>query len=118
MTTDNEPTSEIQAPLQQVIVIASIVCFVSWFTFYWFARPLMELLEVRWMEWMVYACIPVTVTFIYLHRSGWHLEITGVARTWSLLLLSCLIFGGEMIAAPILICLAAFCVNATTGGNH
>lgn len=118
MTTDNDPISEIQPPWQQAIAIALIICFVSWFTFYWIAWPAVELLAIRWMEWMVYAFVPIAVTFIYLYRSGWHLEITGASRTGSLFLLSCLIFGGEMIAVPMLTCLVAFCVNAITGGFH
>lgn len=115
---DNEQTPEVQSPLQRVIVIASIACFVSLTFIYWVARPAVELLEVRWVELLVYAIIPISVTFIILYRSCWHREITGAARTCSLLLLSCIILGGELIAIGFMLCMAWFCLIAICGGNH
>jgi hypothetical protein len=61
--------------------------------FYWVAGRAVELLEVRWIEWLVYAIIPISVTFIILYRSCWNPEIKGVTQTCSLLLLSCIILG-------------------------
>ena len=122
---DNEQTPEVQSPSQRAIVIASIACFISLIIFYWVARHAVELLEVRWIEWLVYAIIPISVTFIILYRSCWHREITGAARTCSLLLISCIILGGDLIAVGAMLCMAvsficmiAFCVNGVSGGNH
>jgi hypothetical protein len=92
---DDEQTPEVQSPLQRTFVMASIACFASLTVFYWGARRAVELIEVRWVEWLVYAVIPISVTFIILYRSCWHREITGAARTCSLLLLSCIILGGH-----------------------
>jgi hypothetical protein len=115
---DNEQTAEVLSPSQRSLVVASIACFVSLTFLCWVARPAVELLQVRWIELLVYAIIPITVTFIMLYRSCWHREITGAARTCSLLLLSCLILGGELIAAGFMFCLALLCFGAISGGNH
>jgi hypothetical protein len=115
---DNEQTPEVQSSFQRAIVIASIACFVSLIFFYWVARPAVELLEVRWVELLVYAIIPISVTFIILYRSSWHREIIGAARTCSLLLLSCIFLGGELIAIGFMLCIAWFCLIAICGGNH
>jgi hypothetical protein len=109
---DNEQTPEVQSPSQQAIVIASIACFVSLLFFYWVARHAVELLEVRWIEWLFYSIVPISVTFIILYRSCWHPEITGAARTCSLLLLSCIILGGVLVASGFMFCISLFCVNA------
>ena len=114
---DNEQTS-VQSPSEQAIVIASICCYVSLIFFYWVAKRVVVRLEVRWIELLVYAIIPITVTFIILYRSCWHREITGAARTCSLLLLSCVILGGELIAIGFMLCMVLFGLNAITGGNH
>src|ERR1019366_9431443 len=90
---DNEQTS-VQSPSEQAIVIASISCYVSLIFFYWAARRVVELLEDRWIELLVYTIIPITITFIILYRSCWHPEIAGAARTCSLLLFSYIILGG------------------------
>jgi hypothetical protein len=100
---DNEQTPDVQSPLQRAVVMASIACFVSLIIIYWVARPAVELLHVRWVEWLVYAIIPISVTFIILYRSCWHPEITGAARTYSLLLLSCIILVGVFIAIGFII---------------
>jgi hypothetical protein len=121
---ESEQIPEVQSFSKRAIIIASSVCFASSICFYWIARPAVSQLQVLWMELLVYAIIPISVTFIVLYRSYWHREITGVARTCSLLLLSCIILAGEIIAIVILLCLLAifigllvFCVNAFNGQN-
>jgi hypothetical protein len=115
---DNDQMPEVQSPLQRAVVIASIACFASLTLFYWVARPAVELLEVGWAEFLAYAILPITVTFIILYRSCWHREVTGIARTGSLLLLSCIILGSEVIVIGFMLCVAMFCFNAIQGGNH
>jgi hypothetical protein len=114
---DKEQTQEVQSPLQQTVVIASIASFVSLIIIYWVARPAVELLYVHWVEWLVYAIIPISVTFIILYRSGWHSEILGAVRTCSLLLLSCIILGGVLIAIGVMLCMIWFCVGAVSNGS-
>jgi hypothetical protein len=115
---DNEQSPEVQSPIQRDFITASIACFASLIFIYWVASPAVKLLEVRWIELLVYSSIPISVTFIILYRSCWHREITGAARTFCLLLLSGIIFGGEVIATGIIFCIAMFCLNAMQGGNH
>jgi hypothetical protein len=71
---DNEQIPEVQSAVQQVIVIASLVCFGSLAFIYWAARPAVELLGIPWVEYLIYAIIPILVTFTILYRSGWHRE--------------------------------------------
>src|ERR1035437_9343107 len=68
---------------QPPIGVAWLACLVSFGLIYWVARPVVMLLAVWWVELLVYALIPVAVSFIILYRSCWHQEITGVARTCS-----------------------------------
>jgi hypothetical protein len=114
---DNKQTPEVQSPSQRAIVIASIACFISLTIIYWVARPAVELLHVRWAEWLVYAIISISVTFIILYRSCWHPEITGATRTCSLLLLSCIILVGVFIAIGVMLCMILFCVGAVSNGS-
>jgi hypothetical protein len=109
---DSELKPEVPSSSEQAVVIASIACFASWIAFYLAAKPVVELLQVRWAEILVYLIIPISVTFIILYRSCWHPEITGAARTCSLLLLSCIILVGTLVASGFMLCMAAFCVNA------
>jgi hypothetical protein len=115
---NDERLSEVQSPLQRAVVFASLACFGSLTFIYCVARPAVELLEARWAELLVYAIIPIAVTFIILYRSCWHREITGVARTSSLLLISGLILVGVIVAAGVMLSLLWFCFNAVSGGNH
>ena len=116
---ENEPTPEVQNPLQRVIAIASIASFVSLISTFLAARWVVSQLQGWWVQLLVYAIIPISVAYIILYRSCWHREIRGAARTCSLLLVSCVILVGDIIvvgavlcAAVIFICLIAFCVNA------
>ena len=115
---DNEQTPEVQSPLQQTIVFASIACFVSLMLLYWVARPAIEMLDVRWVKLLVYAIIPISVTFIVLYRSYWHREISRTARACQVFLLSCTVLGGVLVASGFMFYMALFCLNAVSGGNH
>jgi hypothetical protein len=115
---DNEQKTEVQPSSEQFVVIASIARLVSSLFSYWIARRAVELLEARWVQWLVYAIIPIIVTFIILYRSCWHSEITGAARTCSLLLLSSIILIGMLFVIGIMLCMGWFCLNAVTGGSH
>jgi hypothetical protein len=113
----HEPTQNLQSPLQRVIVFAGIACFVSSLVFYWVARPVVEMLEARWTELVVYAIFPMAVTFIFLHRSFWRQEMTGAKRTCSLVLLSCLIFAGVLLAMGVMAFVVWFCSIAIPVGT-
>jgi hypothetical protein len=105
---ESEPPSEVQSP----IVIAWFVCFVCFVFIIWAARPAVRLLGIWWIELSIYVLIPITATFIVLYRSCWHREITGVARTCSLLPLSCAIFGSVLFAIGLSVAIGCFFVIA------
>lgn len=90
---NNDQPLKVQSP----VGYSSLVCFVSFTFMYWVANPVVKLLEVDWAILLVDTIIPISVTFVTLYRSCWHGEITGAARTLSLIFLSCMIFGGVMI---------------------
>jgi hypothetical protein len=99
---------EFQFPFSRAIGVASFVCFVSLILVYWIARPAVRLIEVRWVGWLAYALLPVTVTFITLYRSSWHPEMRGAARTGSVLLVSCVILGCILLIAGTLVSIGWF----------
>ncbi len=84
----DEPSAENQPP----VGLASLACLVCLAIIYLAARPFVMLIEVWWAECLVYSLVPITVTFIILHRSCWHRERAAVARTLSLFFFSCFIF--------------------------
>jgi carbon starvation protein CstA len=115
---DNEPSAEIQSPLQRVFVVASLACFISLIISYLAARTAVNLLAVPWVTMLVYAFVPMAVTFVILFRSCWHREFSAAIRTYYLLLLSCVITGGVLGASGIMFYVTLFCFNAASGGNH
>jgi hypothetical protein len=118
MNDDGTSSSEIQSPVQRVVILACFACFISLAFFYWAARPVVNLLAVPWIEFLAYALLPMTVTFSILYRSCWHREIAGAKRTCSLLLISCIILAGVIIGSSSLLYVAMFGLNALSGGNH
>jgi len=115
---NSEPTPDKSSPSQRAVALAAIACFVSLMAFNCVAHPIVDRLNIRWAELLAYSTVPLAVTFIILYRSGWHREITGAARTCCLLLLAGFILGCELVGVGFMICLALFCANAMSGGNH
>ncbi|HZI32478.1 MAG TPA: hypothetical protein VFF11_09050 [Candidatus Binatia bacterium] len=91
---------------------AFIACMLTLMLVYWAANRMVAQLGIWWAAGLLYAVLPITVTFILLHRSCWHRETAGVPRAFSVLLLSCAIFGGVMLAIGVVIVLALFFVVA------
>jgi hypothetical protein len=100
------PPPEASSP----VGLALFACVASFGLVVLLARPWVALLSIWWIELWVYSLIPVALTFIILYRSTWCPEITGVARTCSLLLLSCAILGGIILAIGLLLALGCFFV--------
>jgi hypothetical protein len=118
MNDDAPASSEIQSPVQRAVILAVFVCFVSLAFCYWAARPVVDKIQIPWIEFLIYALIPVALTFTVLHRSRWHREIFGARRTCSLLLVSCVILGGVLVVSGLLLDVATFGLTALSGGNH
>jgi hypothetical protein len=122
---ETEQMPETRSPMPRIVGVASLSCLVSLILFYWAVRGAVSEIGVWWEEWLVYATVPVLLTFLILYRSCWHPEITGAARTCYLFLLSCLIFAGDIVAVGAMLGLAVFFIgmmafgfNAFEGGNH
>ena len=111
-----QPLSDAQSPLQRAVAVAFVACFAALLSVYWATQPVVAKLGVWWAEGLVYAVIPIAVTFLILHRSCWHREISGAARTGSLLLLSCTIFGGVLLAVGLVVSLGWFLSVALRAG--
>jgi len=118
MNDDKPASSEIQSPVQRAVIIAVFACFGSLGFCYWAARPLVNRIEVPWIEFFIYALVPMAVTFTILYCSDWHREIAGAKRTCSLLLLSCAILAGVLVGIGLLLDVATFSLKALSGGNH
>lgn len=106
---DHEHPGRFETPFPPAVGIALLGCLVSLMLVYWIARPLLERHAVWWAEWLVYAFVPVAVTFITLYRSNWHREMTRTRRPWFLLLISGVIFGGLLLAVAGFLAVAWFC---------
>ena len=104
---EDDPPAETTAP----VGVALLACFASLALTYWLTRSLVTQLSVWWIQLWVYALVPVAVTFIILYRSCWHPKITGAARTCSLLLLSCAIFAGTLLAIGLLLAVGCLFVS-------
>ena len=122
---ENKQTAKIQSPLTRVMVFATVTCLISLILSYGAFAGVISNFKDWWAQLLVYATVPVFLTFFILYRSCWHPEITGAPRTCSLLLLSCAILVGDIVAVGVMLCLAiafigfiAFGFNSFTGGNH
>jgi hypothetical protein len=85
---DNEQTEPIQPP----IGLAGFACVTSLLATFFVIRFTTRFIDIEWLTWFFAAFIPVLITFVILHRSAWHQELSTVARIFSLLLSACLIY--------------------------
>ncbi len=110
-THSDDRASAVKSP----IGFSAWVCLLCLGLTYWAARPLVGLLEGRAIL-LVYAVLPVSVTFVSLYRGGWHREIAGVPRTLALIFLSAIIFVGVLVASLILLILGALVYSRFVDG--
>jgi len=117
---ENGQTPVVQSPSQRNIILASFACLVALAFFNWYAGPAVKLLDVWWAKLLVYALVPILVTFIILYQGGWHREIVGPTRAGYLLLLSCAILVGVILAIGVLLAfvwLLAITIRVCVGGR-
>ena len=72
-------------------VLACVFCCAFLFGI---ASPAVQLLQAWWAEWLVYALIPIALTFTLLYGSSIHREMARLARAAFLVLVSVFIFIG------------------------
>jgi len=109
---DKEQPQRSQSP----VGVCLLACFVSLALAYLAARPVVSRLHVWWAELLIYLFAPTLVTFITLYRSGWHRELTGAARTLSVILFSGVIMGGALLLAVIFIILGSLIYSTFVDG--
>jgi len=113
-----QPRHEVYPPAEQIVIIASLVCYVSLLVSYWIEKPAVGMISDPGERILMYSFIPAAITFAILYRSRWHPEIKNVARVGQLLLLSGIILSATLLAIPILLCVVWLIMNAFTGGSH
>ena len=91
---------------QSPFTASAIVSLVAFAFIYWLDSEVVSALRLWWAELLVYALVPMLLSFIILYRSSWHQEMTRAGRTTLLALLSCLILPGVLIATGIAFALA------------
>jgi hypothetical protein len=117
---ENERPTEFQLPVPRGIGMAALACLVTLAFISWINRPTLDLVESGWARWLIYAPVPLLVTFLILYRSNWHREDTGAARMGSVLLASGMILAGVLLAVAVAICVAGFysmAIRAGAGGR-
>ena len=103
----NEQSPEVSSPTG----FAFFACLVSTALLYVVARPVALVLHLWWARALVDSVIPLTIAFTILYCGGWHREMTRVARAFYMLWQSCLIFGGVLILAGVVIVTSAVFFN-------
>ena len=94
--------TELQSPLQRMMGLTFIACLLVLLTVYALTRRWVEQLGVWWCELMVYACLPVLVTFTILYHSHAREGMSRPARFSYLFFVSALIF------ASVIFCVTVF----------
>ena len=112
---ETEPSIEVQSPAQRAGIIAACACLACSVYLFAVVRPAIELLGAWWAELLVYALIPITLTYTILHGSEFHREMTSGARTSFLFLVSCLIFSGTFLFMMVFTMVLVFCACAFPG---
>jgi hypothetical protein len=92
---------ETQSPFKA----SAFVSLLSFAFIFWLDGEVVSLLRVWWAELLVYALVPILLSFIILYRSSWHQEMAQGGRTALLAVLSCLILPGALIATGIALAL-------------
>jgi hypothetical protein len=105
---DHEPPPKFELPVPRVVGLAAIACFLSLTGIYLLTRPTLGAIESGWAKLLIYAPLPLLVTFAILYHSDWHRQNSGAARMGSLLVTSGLILAGVLAVIAVAICFAGF----------
>ncbi|HMD55114.1 MAG TPA: hypothetical protein VKJ65_11245 [Phycisphaerae bacterium] len=111
---ENEQPDEYQPPIG-IAAIAGFVCLVFMLCV---ARPAVMLLNVWWAELLVFATLPIFITFAILYRSRWHREMGRSARIFSMILYSCIVLCSVSLAGGAIIAAFLVVVNGFTAFHY
>lgn len=87
---------EVQSPTQREVILITLAC--AWCLAYLMgiASPAVEMLRVWWAEMLIYALVPLALTFTLLCSSHIHRELSSSRRLVVLFGDAVLIFGGVL----------------------
>ena len=109
---ERDPSVAVQSPLG----LALFGCLASFGLVYCVARPLVTRIGIGWIEFLIYAAIPLGVTYVILYCCGCLRGMARVGRTVLLILMSCLILGCDMVIMGIVV--ATLSIFAGMGRGH
>jgi len=116
----NEPaTTEPQPPIavSSPIGLAAFMCLAVFGLIYWATRPLVVRIGNGWIEFLVYALLPLAATFTLLYRSAWHREMAMVKRTSYLVVTTGLILCSDLVLIGILLSTLSIFIGMNRGNQ-
>lgn len=116
---DDNETMDGKAP---PFLIAGLACLLCLPIIYLATRPLIWLLQARWVVWPLFTLwtfVPVSAAFMVLYRSAWHREWPRNRRIFSMIFSSCVIFGVDLLVVIMLLAVGCLIAGLTRvmGGN-
>jgi hypothetical protein len=100
--------------------IAASLCLVSLPVIYLGTRPVLSILHTPWTPWFVaslFLFVPILMAFITLYCHAWHPQWSQPKRVFLYVLLSCVIFGADLLFICCLVALCSMYVNCLLHGG-
>ena len=97
-----EQPAEVQSPAQRAGITAVLVCLAYMACLFRVGKILVGWLPVWGVGFLIYALLPIALTFTILHVSCIHREMSKAARGSFLLLISLLIYGLACLALGVI----------------
>jgi hypothetical protein len=102
------------------IGIAASICLLSLAVIFLGTRPLVSVLHAPWIPWLLtrlFVLLPTLAAFITLYCGAWQHDWPRPKRALRSALLSCLIFGTDLLLVGyIAVLLSLFCNCLVSGG--
>ena len=108
-----EPPITVSSP----IGLAAFLCLAVFGLIYWATRPLVVRIGNGWIEFLVYALLPLAATFTLLYRSTWHREMAVVKRTSYLVATTGLILCSDLVLIGILLATLSIFIGMNRGNQ-
>ena len=99
------------------IGLATFLCLALFGLIYGATRPLVTRIGIGWLEFLLYALLPLAATFTILYRSAWHREMAAVRRTGYLVLTSGLILCSDLVLIGIMLAALSIFIGMNRGNQ-
>ncbi len=111
----SEP-AQVQSPAERQGILIVVTCLVCCAYLFNFAAPTVAWLNAWWAAWLIYATIPLLLTFTLLHGSRIHREMSEAARDAFLFVVSlAVVFGVAVFTVGVVILASVFTGFARIG---